>query len=145
MNCNNIVNHLSVKMADNDLPESSSFHLLGLSFCKDLSWTDHITSTSKSASMKIDSLCRARGYLTDEAIIHIYKSVIRPSILFHHRLGYLSLFYKYFHGRYSFELSNHRRDKLICCSTGPTHSLFARNEKIKTTISINVNSQSSLL
>jgi len=80
MNCNNIVNHLSVKMADNDLPESSSFHLLGLSFCKDLSWTDHITSTSKSASMKIDSLCRARGYLTDEAIIHIYKSVIRPSM-----------------------------------------------------------------
>jgi len=67
MNCNNIVNHLSVKMADNDLPESSSFHLLGLSFCKDLSWTDHITSTSKSASM-------------NEAIIHIYKSVIRPSM-----------------------------------------------------------------
>jgi len=31
------------------------------------------TSISKSASMKISSFFRARGYLTDEAIVHIYK------------------------------------------------------------------------
>jgi len=30
--------------------------------------------------MKIGSLFRARAYLTNEAIMYIYKSVIRPSM-----------------------------------------------------------------
>jgi len=63
-----------IRMADNDLPESPSFGLLGLSFCKNLSWTDYITSIAKSASMKIGSLFRSRAYLTNEAIMYLQVS-----------------------------------------------------------------------
>ena len=80
INRNDIVEHLPISMDQNNLPESTSFKLLGLSFSKDLSWTNYITSIAKSASMKIGSLFRASGCLTNEAILHIYKTVIRPSI-----------------------------------------------------------------
>jgi len=74
MNRNNIVNLLSVRVADNDLTESSSFRLISLLFCKDLSWTGYISFIAKSASMKIGPLFRDRGYLTNQAIVHIYNS-----------------------------------------------------------------------
>ena len=70
----------SVSMGLDLLPESSSFRLLGLTFSDDLTWGDYITSIAKSASMKVGSLFCARGFLSNEAILYIYKSVIRPSM-----------------------------------------------------------------
>jgi len=69
-----------ILMGRGNLPEAASFRLLGLTFSNDLTWTDYITSVAKSASMKVGSLFRARGFLTHDAILHIYKSVIRPSM-----------------------------------------------------------------
>ena len=69
-----------ILMGRGNLPEAASFRLLGLTFSNDLTWTNYITSVAKSASMKVGSLFRARGFLTHDAILHIYKSVIRPSM-----------------------------------------------------------------
>merc|ERR1711942_167742 len=67
-------------MGSDRLTESSSFRLLGLTFSNDLTWGDYIKSVAKLASMKVGSLVSARGFLSNEAILYIYKSVIRPSM-----------------------------------------------------------------
>ena len=69
---------IPISMADNVLAESSSFRLLGLTFCNDLTWSSYIKSIAKSAAMKVGSLYRARHYLSPEFVIHLYKSLIRP-------------------------------------------------------------------
>ena len=48
------------------LPESDSFHLLGLLFTNNLSWNEHIEQTSKPTSKKIGSLYRASECLTED-------------------------------------------------------------------------------
>ena len=73
-----ISDNIPISMADNVLTESSSFRLLGLTFSKDLTWSDYIKSIAKSAAMKVGSLYRARRYLSSECILHLYKSLIRP-------------------------------------------------------------------
>ena len=69
---------IPISMADSVLVfESSSFRLLGLTFSKDLTWNGYIKFIAKCAAMKIESLYRARQYLSPECIL-FYKSPIRP-------------------------------------------------------------------
>ena len=140
------VDHPQICMSGNPLPESSSVKLLGLTLTSDLSWGQYIQSIAKIAARKVGSLYRARSYLSQAAILHIYKSLVRPCMeycchlwagapstslnlldriqrrvvnivgpdlsakldnLSHRRdVASLSLFYKYFNGRCSSELSS---------------------------------------
>ena len=58
--------------------ELSDFSLLGLSLHSELSWNSYIVSIAKSTSKKVGSLFRSKRFLTPEAILHLYKSTIRP-------------------------------------------------------------------
>ena len=67
-----------VSMNGGDLSESSDLRLLGLSLHSELSWNSYIVSIAKSTSKKVGSLFRSKRFLTPEAILHLYKSTIRP-------------------------------------------------------------------
>ena len=71
-------NSFPVHMSGAPLPEHDSFKLLGLTFSKDLSWGQYIQSIAKVAAMKVGSFYRARSYLSPEAILHLYKTIVRP-------------------------------------------------------------------
>ena len=63
-----------VEMNDIELPEKTTFLLLGLTFV----WTgSHIHSIAKVVSRKVGSLNRAQRFLT-ESICYLYKCTIRP-------------------------------------------------------------------
>ena len=81
--------NIPISMADNVLAESSSFHLLGLTFSNDLTWSSYIKSITKSAAMKAGSLYRARHYLSPECVLHLYKSLIHSCMeyCYHHWAG----------------------------------------------------------
>jgi len=111
MKRNNAVNHLSLIMTDYDLPESFFFCLLGLSFCKDLFWTNYITSIiSKSVWLLLSS--------------HLQS--------FSHRqlVESLSLFHKYFHGWCSFKFS----DLIPPVKTFTHNTCLATNSHILTVV-----------
>ena len=69
-----------ITMSGETLQESTSFRLVGLTISKDLTWNKYITAIAKKASMKVGTLYRAKGYLSQECILHLYKSLIRPSM-----------------------------------------------------------------
>ena len=60
--------------------KSSSFRLLGLPFNSSLSCCQYIEDIAKAASKKIESLYRAKRFLTAESILYLYKSTIRPCL-----------------------------------------------------------------
>ncbi|XP_065650295.1 uncharacterized protein LOC136078451 [Hydra vulgaris] len=61
-----------------DLPESSTLHLLGLSFTSDLSWKPYNKFIAKLAFSEFVSLYHARHFLTPDSILYLYTSQIRP-------------------------------------------------------------------
>ena len=67
-----------VSMNGGDLSEFSDLRLLGLSLHSELSWNSYIVSIAKTTSKKVGSLFRSKRFLTPEAILHLYKSTIRP-------------------------------------------------------------------
>ena len=69
-----------VKMNDIELPENTSFRLLGLIFTPTMDWKPYLQSIAKAASRKVGSLYRSRRYLTPETILYLYKSTIRPGM-----------------------------------------------------------------
>ena len=69
---------VSVKMSGTELPEETSFRLLGLTFRQSMDWKPYIQSIAKAASRKVGSLYRAQRFLTPESILYLYKSTIRP-------------------------------------------------------------------
>ena len=69
---------IPLKMNDIELPESSSFRLLGLVFTPKLDWKPYVQSIAKQASKRVGSLFRSQRYLTPESILYLYKATIRP-------------------------------------------------------------------
>jgi hypothetical protein len=67
-----------VEMNGVDLPEETSFCLLGLTFTQSMGWKPYIQSIAKAASRKVGSLYRAQRFLTPESIFCLHKSTIRP-------------------------------------------------------------------
>ena len=67
-----------VEMNGVELPEETSFRLLGLTVTRSMDWKPYIQSIAKSASRKVDTLYRAQRFLTPESILYLYKSTIRP-------------------------------------------------------------------
>ena len=60
------------------LNPSSSLNILGVSFSRDLSWKDHISSLTKSSSMKLAMLYRLKNFFTPEQLLSLYRGHIRP-------------------------------------------------------------------
>ena len=67
-----------VEMNGIELPEETSFHLLGLTFTRPMDWKPYLQSIANVASRKVGSLYRAHRFLTPESILYLYKSTIRP-------------------------------------------------------------------
>jgi len=67
-----------IEMGKSELTENDSIRLLGITLTNRLCFNSYIESIAKSAAMKVGSLLRARGYLTPETILYLYKSTIRP-------------------------------------------------------------------
>ncbi|XP_065639671.1 uncharacterized protein LOC136072394 [Hydra vulgaris] len=65
-------------MNDNVLDESSTLHLLGLTFTSDLFFEPYTKSIAKLASAKAASLYGARHLLTPDSLLYLYQSQIRP-------------------------------------------------------------------
>ena len=61
-----------VEMNDIELPEETSFRLLGLTFTRSMHWKPHIHSVAKAAARKVGSLYRAQRFLTPESILYLY-------------------------------------------------------------------------
>src|ERR1700755_3496807 len=60
------------------LKPSSVLNILGVSFSRDLSWKDHITSLSKQASKRLGVLRRLRSFFTPPQLLALYRGVVRP-------------------------------------------------------------------
>ena len=65
-------------MNDIELPEKTSFRLLGLTFTRSMDWKPYIQSIATAASRNVGSLYRAQRSLTPGSILYLYKSTIRP-------------------------------------------------------------------
>ena len=61
-----------------ELPEETSFHLLGLTFTRSMDWKPYLQSIAKAASRKVGSLYRSQHFLTPESILYLYKCTIQP-------------------------------------------------------------------
>src|ERR1700755_1751860 len=60
----NLPHNYDIFFENNQLKPSSVLNILGVSFSRDLSWKDHITSLSKQASKKFGVLRCLRGFFT---------------------------------------------------------------------------------
>ena len=67
-----------VEMNGIELPQETSFRLLGLTFTQSMDWKPYIRSIDKAASRKVGNLYRAQCFLTPESILYLYKSTIQP-------------------------------------------------------------------
>ena len=119
-----------MKMDGSVLEEKSSFKMLWLTFSSKLDWGSYFVSIAKTASKKIGPLIHSTKFLSPEIALYLCKSTIRPCMelldklqkricrtvgpslaasfepLAHHRkVASLSLVYRYYFGRCSFELA----------------------------------------
>ena len=67
-----------VEMNGIELPEETSFCLLGLTFARSMDWKPYIQSIVKAGSRKVVSLYRAQHFLTPESILYLFISTIWP-------------------------------------------------------------------
>ena len=58
------------------LKPSSVLNILGVSFSRDLSWKDHITSLSKQASKRLGVLRRLQYFFTPPQLLALYRGVV---------------------------------------------------------------------
>ena len=77
-NCHRDPLLVPVEMNGIELPEETTFRLLGLTFTQYMDWKPYIQSIAKGASRKVGSLYRAQCFLTPESILYLYKSTFRP-------------------------------------------------------------------
>ncbi|VEN36212.1 unnamed protein product [Callosobruchus maculatus] len=113
-----------VEMEGYPIVESPSVKLLGININSNVSWHDHVVNIVKMTSQKLEAL---KLYTTEQLLL-LYKAQIRPlleycshvwrcapkhslkilaTIYLEHRrrVADLSLFYRFYHGRRSSELS----------------------------------------
>ena len=60
------------------LQEKTSFKMLGLTFSFKLDWGCYIVAISRTVSKKIRALIRSTEFLSPEAALYLYTSIIRP-------------------------------------------------------------------
>ena len=81
-NCHKELLLAPAEMNGIELPEENSFRLLGLTFTRSMDWKPYIQCIAKAASRKVGSIYRAQRFLTTESILYLYKSTIRPSMVY---------------------------------------------------------------
>ena len=69
---------IDMKMGGSVLEGKSSFNMLGLTFSCKLGWGSYIISIVKTTSRKIEALIRSMKFLSPEAALYLYKSIIWP-------------------------------------------------------------------
>src|ERR1700755_3563894 len=75
---NNLQYNYDIFFENTQLKPSSVFNILGVSFSRDLSWKDHITSLSKQASKRLGVLRSFQNYFTPPQFLALYRGVVRP-------------------------------------------------------------------
>ncbi|KAL7647645.1 UNVERIFIED_CONTAM: hypothetical protein RMT77_001245 [Armadillidium vulgare] len=74
----NLPHNYDIFFENNQLKPSSVLNILGVSFSRDLSWKDHITSLSKQASKRLGVLRRLQHFFTPPQLLALYRGVVRP-------------------------------------------------------------------
>ncbi|KAL7645491.1 UNVERIFIED_CONTAM: hypothetical protein RMT77_003877 [Armadillidium vulgare] len=74
----NLPHNYDIFFENTHLKPSFVLNILGVSFSRDLSWKDHITSLSKQASKRLGVLRRLQNYFTPPQLLALYRGVVRP-------------------------------------------------------------------
>ncbi|KAL7641293.1 UNVERIFIED_CONTAM: hypothetical protein RMT77_008431 [Armadillidium vulgare] len=74
----NLPHNYDIFFENTQLKPSSLLNILGVSFSRDLSWKDHITSLSKQASKRLGVLRRLQYFFTPPQLLALYRGVVRP-------------------------------------------------------------------
>src|ERR1700755_3178855 len=76
----NLPHNCDIFFENTQLKPSSVFNILGVSFSRDLSWKDHITSLSKQASKRLGVRRRLQHFFTPPQLLALYRGVVRPCV-----------------------------------------------------------------
>ncbi|KAL7629919.1 UNVERIFIED_CONTAM: hypothetical protein RMT77_019962 [Armadillidium vulgare] len=74
----NLPHNYDIFFENTQLKPSSVLNILGVSFSRDLSWKDPITSLSKQASKRLGVLRRLQHFFTPPQLLALYRGVVRP-------------------------------------------------------------------
>ncbi|KAL7643214.1 UNVERIFIED_CONTAM: hypothetical protein RMT77_006505 [Armadillidium vulgare] len=74
----NLPHNYDILFENTQFEPSSVLNILGVSFSRDLSWKDHITSLSKQASNRLGVLRRLQNYFTPPQLLALYRGVVCP-------------------------------------------------------------------
>ena len=74
----NLPHNYDIFFENTQLRPSSVLNILGVSFSRDLSRKDHITSLSNQASKRLGVLRRLQNYFTTPQLLDLYRGVVRP-------------------------------------------------------------------
>ncbi|KAL7647784.1 UNVERIFIED_CONTAM: hypothetical protein RMT77_001393 [Armadillidium vulgare] len=74
----NLPHNYDIFFENTQLKPSTLLNILGVSFSRDLSWNDHITSLSKQASKRLGVLRRLQYFFTQPLLLALYMGVVRP-------------------------------------------------------------------
>ncbi|KAL7643765.1 UNVERIFIED_CONTAM: hypothetical protein RMT77_005771 [Armadillidium vulgare] len=73
----NLPHDYDIFFENTKLKPSSVLNILGVSFSRDLSWKDHITSLSKQAFKRLGVLRRLQNYFTPPELLALYRDAVR--------------------------------------------------------------------
>src|ERR1044072_9071220 len=74
----NLPHNYDFFLENTQLRPSSVLNIIGVSFSRDLSWKDHITSLSKQASKRLGVLRRLQNFFTPPQLLALYRGGARP-------------------------------------------------------------------
>src|ERR1700755_3527491 len=74
----NLPHNYDIFFENTQLKPSSVLNILDVSFSRDLSWKDHITSLSKQAFKRLGVLRRLQHFFTPPQLLALYRGAIRP-------------------------------------------------------------------
>ncbi|KAL7640559.1 UNVERIFIED_CONTAM: hypothetical protein RMT77_008834 [Armadillidium vulgare] len=74
----NLPHNYDIFFENTQLKPSSLLNNLGVSFSRDLSWKDHITSLSKQASKRLGVLRPLQYFFTPPQLLALYRGIVRP-------------------------------------------------------------------
>src|ERR1044072_7014090 len=74
----NLPHNYDIFFENTQLKPSSALNILGVSFSRDPSWRDHITSLSKQASKRLGVLRRLQHFFTPPQLLALYRGVVHP-------------------------------------------------------------------
>src|ERR1044072_2843968 len=74
----NLPRNYDIFFENTEIKSSSVLNILGVSFSRDLSWKDHITSLSKQAPKRMGVLRRLRSFFTPSQLLALYRGAVRP-------------------------------------------------------------------